>query len=306
VPRIRYIFSALLACASISTASIPVSAQALLPYAPEFNSEQLQQQGLFLLQEAVQLIRFQQYDLAMPRAKLASQLAPDRFETWFILGTLEVQQKNYDEGISALKQAQSLSPKDVGVLFTLGNAYFQKGDYQNAIANLQAGLKIEPKTPEALFDLGNTYLKLKQFPEAISHYEKAFAIDKKFLPALINIGLVKYEQGDVKGAIASWQKVVKVHDSLKADEQQPEFKAEPQLAIAIATFVQGQKTQGIKMGEGALSLDGRYGDINYLRDNLWGSRLLTDAQAFLAVPQMQAAIARFSETSAEAEMEMTP
>jgi tetratricopeptide (TPR) repeat protein len=302
VPKVRYIFSVLLACASLSTASVPASAQALLPYVPELNSEQLQQQGLFLIQEAVQLIRFQQYDLAMPRAKLATQLAPDRFETWFILGTLQVQQKEYEESIKSLQQAQSLSPKDAGVLFTLGNAYFQKGDYNNAIANLQAGLKIEPKTPEALFDLGNTYLKLKQFPEAISFYEQAYKIDPKFLPALINVGLVKYEQGDATGAIASWKNVIKAHNALKKEEQQAELKAEPQLAIAIATYVQGQKTQGLKLGEDALSNDGRYGSINYLRDNLWGSRLLTDAQAFFATPQIQAAIARFNQTSAQEEM----
>jgi tetratricopeptide (TPR) repeat protein len=302
------LFSVLLACASLSTAVIPVSAQALLPYMPELNSEQLEQQGLILIQEAVQLIRFQQPELAMVRAKLSTQLAPDRFETWFILGTLQVQTKEYDEGIKALQQAQVLAPKDAGVLFTLGNAYFQKGDYNNAIANLQAGLKIEPKTPEALFDLGNTHFKMKQLPEAISYYQQALEIDTKFLPALINIGLAQYEQGNPQEAIANWQKVIKANDALKAQERQPELKAEPQLAIAIASFAQGQKTQSLKMGEDALSIDGRYGDINYLRDNLWGERLLNDAQAFLATPQMQAAVTRFNQTSAETDlqMEMTP
>lgn len=304
MPRVKHLFSVLLACASLSTAVAPVSAQAMLPYVPQLNSEQLEQQGLILIQEAVQLIRFQQPELAMLRAKLSTQLAPDRFETWFILGTLEVGQKNHEEGIKALKQAQALAPKEAGVLFTLGNAYFQKGDYNNAIANLQEGLKIEPKTPEALFDLGNTYFKMKQLPEAISFYQQALDTDKLFLPALINIGLAQYEQGNPTEAIASWQKVVKAHDALKTQEQQPELKAEPQLAVAIALFARGEKPQSLKMGEDALSLDGRYGDINYLRDNLWGERLLTDAQAFLATPQMQAAVTRFNQTSAETELQM--
>ncbi len=186
----------LIACAGISSLSLPVRGQAVLPYVPKLDSEKLELQGLQLLQDAVQLIRFQQYDLALPRAELATQLAPGNYDVWFILGSLYIQQEKIDQGITVLEKAESLAPEQQGILFSLGNAYFQKGDYEAAREKLEAGLEIENNSPEALFDLGNTYLKLAQFDDAIDSYEAAFAQEATFWPALNNVGLVEYEQGE--------------------------------------------------------------------------------------------------------------
>ncbi|MER3590021.1 MAG: cytochrome c biogenesis factor, partial [Mastigocladus sp. ERB_26_1] len=51
-------------------------AQALIPHTLQLDAAKLEQQGLSLAQEAAQLAQFQQYEMAMPRARLASQLAP--------------------------------------------------------------------------------------------------------------------------------------------------------------------------------------------------------------------------------------
>ena len=106
------------------------------------------------------------------------------------------------------------------------------------------------------------------------------AQDKKFWPALNNIGLIKYEQGDAKGALKSWNEAVII------DKEQPE----PQLAIAVALFSQGNKDQGIKLGQAALTLDSRYSDLKFLEENLWGKTLIKDTQALLASPQIQATL----------------
>lgn len=263
----------------------PVSGQALLPYTLQLDAEELEQQGLNLAQDAVQLTRFQQYDLALSRAKLATQLAPNSFETWFILGTLYVQNQQFDEGIEALSKAQSLKPEEAGVLFSLGNAYFQKGEYQKAVSSLEAGLKLEPDVPEALFDLGNAYYMLNQYPMAIATYQKSADQEASdtwpVWPAINNIGLVMYEQGDVAGAIDKWQAAIAID---------PEA-AEPKLAIAVALYAQGKEDRGLALGETALRSDERYADLDFLKENLWGERLISDTQKFLANPRIQATIA---------------
>jgi tetratricopeptide (TPR) repeat protein len=160
--------------------SLPGRTQALLPYSPNLDNEQLEQQGLALTEDVIQLVRFQQYDLALSRAKLATQLAPQKYQTWFILGTLFLQQDDLDQGLQSLLKAQGMAPDEAGIKFTLGNAYFQKGDYNAAIASLEAGLKIKPGIPAALFDLGNSFLKLQKWGDAISSYEEAVGKDKTF------------------------------------------------------------------------------------------------------------------------------
>ncbi len=278
----RIPFLPIFALLSLLTLPAPVFGQALVPYTVQLNSEKLEEQGLNLAQDAIQLVRFQQSQLALPRAQLATQLAPKRYETWFILGSLYVQNEELDKGIQALQQARSLDRKQAGILFTLGSAYFQKRDYTTAISNLQEGLKLKSDVPEALFDLGNSYYMLKQYAPALTAYEKAVAQEKNFWPAINNIGLLKYEQGDIAGAIEKWR----IASGLDKEA------AEPQLAAAVAFYTKGEQDKGIVMGEAAIRLDNRYADLKFLKENLWGERLLSDTKKFLENPKIQAAIAQ--------------
>ncbi|MBE9129879.1 MULTISPECIES: tetratricopeptide repeat protein [unclassified Coleofasciculus] len=282
-------FFSIIVALGLLTVPVPVLGQALVPYTLQLDSEELEQQGLNLAQDAVQLVRFQQYDLALPRAELATQLAPNSYQTWFILGSLYVQNKEVDKAIEALQRAHSLEPQEAGILFTLGSAHFQKANYTQAIADLEMGLKIEPEVPEALFDLGNSYYMIEQYPQAIATYEKAAAQKPTdswpVWPAINNMGLVKYEQGDVAGALEKWQA------ALAFDEE----AAEPQLATAVALYTRGERQKGISLGEAAIRTDNRYADLEFLKENLWGKRLLSDTKMFLENPQIQATIAQNQE-----------
>ncbi len=276
----------LLTIFSVSTTILPASAQAVLPYTLNLNAKELEEQGMTLLQESVQLVRFRQYELAFPRAKLATQLAPNNYETWFVLGTLYLQQEKLDEAITNLKRARSIEPKKPEIFFSLGNVYFQKGEYETAISELEAGLKIEENSSiarDGLFDLGNSYYMLKKYDLAISNHQKALKLDKTFWPAINNIGLIEYEQGDTEKAIEDWQQAVTID---------PEA-AEPILALAVVYYLQGKQEDGLKLGEKALSIDGRYGDLEFLKKNLWGERLLKDTKVFFDIPQIQKMIIRF-------------
>lgn len=262
----------------------PALGQALVPHTPQLNSAQLEQQGLGLAQEAAQLAQFQQYELALPRARLATQLAPKSYQTWFLLGGLYLQTDEYKEAIAALQQARSLEPKNSSILFALGSAHFQHENYNAAVQNLQAGLQLKPDDPEGRFDLGNAYYKLGRLPDAIDQYNKAISQEKNFWPAINNIGLIKYEQGDVEAAIKQWQAALAV---ARATEKQA---AEPQLAMAVALYNKGDREQAIAMGEAALKIDARYADPEYLKQNLWGDRLIADTKKFLVIPRIQAAL----------------
>lgn len=200
----------------------PASGQALVPHILQLDPARLERQGIGLAQEAAQLATFEQYELAIPRAQLATQLAPKNANVWSLLGGLYLQTNELDRGIETLKKAQALDGKDTAVLFALGSAYFQKADYAASVRYLTAGLKIKPNVTGALFDLGNAYLMLNQYADAIAQYEKAVATEKEFWPAINNIGLIKYEQGDLEAAMQYWRQAVKLDQKA----------AEPQLAIA--------------------------------------------------------------------------
>lgn len=262
--------------------------QVLLPYTPQLDSELLEKQGLELADDAVQLVRFRQHGLALSRAKLATQLAPTQYQPWFILGTLYLQTKEIDQAIEVLRKALSIAPEEAGIKFTLGSAYFQQGKYLAAVTELEQGLMIKPDTPEALFDLGNSYLKLSKMTDAIALYRKTIAQDEKFWPAINNIGLIEYEQGNINSAIEKWQ---------AASTIAPEEVGEPKFALAVALYAQGKIEKGLKLGEAVLKLDRSYSELQYLEDNLWGSKLLEDTKIFLATSRIRAVLESLYETS---------
>lgn len=287
VPKRIGLISLLVVCGLCSLPQ-PTNAQALVPHTLQLDAAKLEQQGLGLAKEAAQLAQFQQFELALPRARLASQLAPKNDKVWFLLGGLYLQGKDLDGGIKALKKAQSLNPKNGDVQFALGSAYFQQQKYQEAANYYQEGLKLKPNDPDGLFNLGNAYYMLSKLPDAVAQYRKAVSFDKKFWPALNNVGLILYEQGDIQGAIKQWQGAVAI-------EKQA---AEPLLALAVALYTKGDQQQALAMGQAAIRIDERYANVDFLKENLWGARLLSDTKKFLELPGIQAALQQREEPSA--------
>lgn len=278
----RISFLSALTILSVWTVADPAFGQALVPHMLQLDTKKLEQQGIGLVQEATQLAQFQQFDLALSRARLATQLAPKIPEAWAVLGGLYLQSNQTDLGISALKRSQTLDPRNAAILFALGTAHFQKASYQQSIDYIQSGLKLKPNVSGALFDLGNAYLMLKQNQAAIASYEKAYAQDKEYWPAINNVALIKYEQGDVDSAIRLWKASVAIDPKA----------AEPKLAVAVALYSKGDREQGVTLGEAAIRLDSRYSDLKFLKDNLWGEKLLAATQKFLSVPRIKETIAQ--------------
>lgn len=125
---IRLIF--IMAVCSLGSMAKPALAQALIPHTLQLDQQKLERQGLSLAQEAAQLAQFQQFELALPRARLASQLAPKNDKVWFLLGGLFLQKKDFQTAISSFQKAQSLNPQNADVLFALGSAHFQQKNTQ--------------------------------------------------------------------------------------------------------------------------------------------------------------------------------
>ena len=144
-----------------------------------------------------------------------------------------------------------------------------------------------------MFDLGNAHFKLKQYDQAIATYERAIKLQPDFWPAINNIGLIRFEQGKIGEAMSQWQKAIAIDSSM----------AEPQLAVAVATYVQGNQAKGIALATDALNLDGRYGEIEFLDENLWGEQLLKATEELFATPPLQAVFEDLTRKAFKPEME---
>ncbi|WP_035984645.1 tetratricopeptide repeat protein [Leptolyngbya sp. KIOST-1] len=279
----------LLTLCGLLAPALPVRAQALTPYVLPLDYDLMTEQGLFLANEAQQLAEFQQFGRALALAQLAAQLAPNNGQVLALLGGLYLQSSEVDKALPLLDRARTLLPDNARVLFALGSAYLQQDNPQRAASFLEQGLRLEPNNPSALFDLGNAYFKQEKFAEAIASFEKSVAAEPEFWPSVNNIGLVLYEQGDAQRAVEYWR------SSLELAANEPE----PKLAIAVALHSQtncgvpvvraanAACQEAIRLGIEALEQDSRYADLDFLRLNLWGDRLIDSTVAFFDLPDIK-------------------
>lgn len=245
----------------------------------QLNPDDAQKEGLKIAKEVAGIVKYvpDSSSRYLSKMRVAAVLAPNSDEVWHLLGAMYVQTKQYDDAITIFQKAKSLNPKNADVLFALGQVYQQQQNYTDAAESLQAGLKLRPNEAEPLFVLGVVFHKQGKLSDAINQYLKASAQSTKYsslsTATLNNIGLINYEQGNVAGAVRQWQAV------LETNRFQP--PAETQFALSVALYTQGERQESQKLAQEALRRDPRYQNIEFLKQNLWGDRLLADTKKLL-------------------------
>jgi cytochrome c-type biogenesis protein CcmH/NrfG len=111
-------------------------------------------------------------------------------------------------------------------------------------APLLEKLKNDPNNTDLLAQLGAVYHTTHQFKEAAGYYEKAVQADPRNVAMRTNLGMIKLQgKGDGKGAVAAWQKLLKLNPQLS-----PDRKATVQKLMAeVMTSLEEQRPgQGVR------------------------------------------------------------
>ena len=227
-------------------------------------------------------------------------------DDYFELGFKKYEQKDYREAIVAYTEAIKINPNlaeaynNRGVArYALGdkqgaiddftqaikinpnyaNAYVGRGiarddlgDKQGAIDDYTQAIKFNPNDADAYTNRGFIYHQQGKYTAAMSNYNQAVAKNANSFAAINNIGFIKYEQGDKDTAIKQWRQAITINNQL----------AEPILALAVALYTKGEKQQAYQLAATALKLDKTFADINVLKKNLWGDKIIRDAKKLLS------------------------
>ena len=185
--------------------------------------------------------------------------------------------KDYRLAIADYDQVLRVNPKNAVAYALRGLNYQRRGDNQAAIKDFNSAVRIDPNNAIAYFARGISYHLQGDYQGALAAYEKATVQDAKLLAAVNNLGLIKYELQDIEGAIRQFRAAIDIDSKF----------AEPQLALATALYVKGDRERAIELAQAALRLDKRFADLEFLKKNLWGDRILADAQKLLQNPQIR-------------------
>jgi tetratricopeptide (TPR) repeat protein len=195
---------------------------------------------------------------------------------YFNRGLVKLNLADYQGAIQDSDSVIERQPDNLSAWANKGDAYVALKDYPLAIQSVNKILEVQPEQPELYSARGTIYQKQGNNEAALADYNLAVEKNKTLVPAIINIGYIFYEKGEVETALKQWQKAIEIDSKLP----------EPQLALAVALYAQGEQAKGIEMAKQALSIDKTWANIDTLKTNLWGDKLIAEAQKLLQNPEI--------------------
>jgi tetratricopeptide (TPR) repeat protein len=259
-------------------------AMAMVPYVFLPSQKGLQEAGLGIAEEAVQMLRLGQPEYAARLAELTVRLLPNDPRGWVLLAEAQLRDNNAKEALTALARAKALDPNNPGIWFAEGALALRNGKPADALGLIQRGLRFDGRNAGAFFDLGNAHILLDQPEPALRAFERAAALRANFWEAINNQGLVLFERGQDQRAMALWRKVLSIKPSV----------AESSLALAAALHASqpANREEFFRLAESALADDPNYVNEAYQKEQLWGPRLREATRRLLAEPSLKPAVDR--------------
>ena len=259
-------------------------AAAMVPYVYLPPPKALEEAGLGIAEEAVQMLRLGQPEYAARLAELTVRLLPTDPRGWLLLAESQLRNNKTDQALFALGKAKALDPNNPGVWFAEGALALRNGRPGDALALIQKGLQLDGRNAGAYFDLGNAHILLNQPDQALKAFNKASALRTNFWEAINNQGLVLFERGQRQEAIQRWRKVLTIKPSV----------AESSLALASALHLEqpANTEEPFRLAESALADDPNYVKEEYQKEQLWGPKLREAARLLLAEPSLKPAVER--------------
>ncbi|HLI63325.1 MAG TPA: tetratricopeptide repeat protein [Terriglobales bacterium] len=133
--------------------------------------------------------------------------------------TLEEMKQMADKQAEPLLAKLKTDPNNADLLNQIGTLYRLTHQFQTAIDYYQKSLAINPKNVGARTDMASCMYYLGDVDGALAELNKSLTYDPKHAGTLINLGIIKWKgKNDVDGAIAAWQKLLKLNPDFEDKE----------------------------------------------------------------------------------------
>lgn len=119
-------------------------------------------------------------------------------------------------------------PNNSALLMQIGAVYHAAHQFKDAATYYGMAVQLDPKNVDAHTKLAISLFRAGDVDPAIAELNRALTIDAKSPNALFNLGMIRLQgKNDPKGALAAWQKLLKLNPQLD-----PERKAQVQKLMA--------------------------------------------------------------------------
>ncbi len=141
--------------------------------------------------------------------------------------TLEQMKQMADKQVQPLLAKLKDDPNNAELLSAIGTFYRMAHQFKEAQGYYEKSLAINPKNVGARTDLSSCLYYTGDVDGALAELQKSLSYDPKHAGTLFNIGMIKWKaKGDTAGAIASWEKLLKLNPNYEKKDALKQLIAE--------------------------------------------------------------------------------
>jgi cytochrome c-type biogenesis protein CcmH/NrfG len=123
----------------------------------------------------------------------------------------EAMKRMAEKQVTPLLEQLKSNPNDADTLAQVAHYYIAAGQFSDAVAYYEKAVAIKP-TAETLTQLAGAYYYSGSANKSVDALNRALQVDPKYPNALYDLGMLKWkDQGDVKGAVEYWQRLLKTN-----------------------------------------------------------------------------------------------
>jgi cytochrome c-type biogenesis protein CcmH/NrfG len=116
-----------------------------------------------------------------------------------------------DKQVEPLLSKLKANGNDPELLAQIGNTYYAAHQFKAAAPYYERAVAVKPSA-KSLTSLGNAYYYGEDPDKALVAFERALTLEPGSADALFNIGIIRWQsQGDPRGAVEAWQKLLKAN-----------------------------------------------------------------------------------------------
>jgi Flp pilus assembly protein TadD len=157
---------------------------------------------------AIETMKKNRFDQAVPQWRKALDLNPDDSKAHFNLGYSMFERGELDKAIEEYRRACELDPEDAVVHANLALALAQTGKLDEAIDHYRKALGLNPGNPMVEAHLGVALFENGNGAESMEHLKRAVEIDPENAEARSKLGSILAKSGQPKDAIPQLEKAV--------------------------------------------------------------------------------------------------
>ncbi len=207
--------------------------------------------------------------------------------------------RNLDEKIADYSEAIRLNPQDANTFYRRGIVNQYKNDYEAAIADYSKAIELAPKFFDAYMVRAIAYSDVGDTNSALADYTEAIDINPLNSNGYLQRGGCYYDIGDFNSAIRDFTSAIKINPNTgffsdraecyfalgQHEKAAADFKIALALdhsnysaiaGIALAHYAMQQMGEAKRIWRSLLDIDGRYGDADWVENELNWAKPLTE------------------------------